>query len=95
MSDYVELQEVVSRRDIQTLLDYTEYPWTRDALAALLDPADDGRAYREQVLACRRSVLDLLEEHPTCQVPFEVFLQLLGPLAPRYYSISSSSRTTR
>jgi cytochrome P450 / NADPH-cytochrome P450 reductase len=92
LSDYVELQEVASRRDIQTLLEHTEYPWTRDDLAALLDPADEGRAYREQVLARRRSVLDLLEEHPTCQVPFAVFLQLLGPLAPRYYSISSSSR---
>ncbi|HEY3259959.1 MAG TPA: cytochrome P450 [Pseudonocardiaceae bacterium] len=92
LSDYVELQEVASRRDIQTLLDHTEYPWTRDELAALLNPADDGRAYREQVLARRRSVLDLLEEHPTCQLPFAIFLQLLGPLAPRYYSISSSSR---
>ena len=92
LSDYFELQEVASRRDIQTLLEHTEYPWTRDDLAALLNPADDGRAYREEVLARRRSVLDLLEEHPTCQVPFAVFLQLLGPLAPRYYSISSSPR---
>jgi cytochrome P450/NADPH-cytochrome P450 reductase len=44
------------------------------------------------VLATRRSVLDLLEEHPTCRLPFAVYLQLLAPLAPRYYSISSSSR---
>src|SRR5205823_564756 len=85
-------RELTSRRDIQTLLEHTEYPWTRDDLAALLNPADDGRAYREEVLARRRSVLDLLEEHPACQVPFAVFLQLLGPLAPRYYSISSSPR---
>ncbi|TMD91915.1 MAG: cytochrome P450 [Chloroflexi bacterium] len=92
LSDYVELQDVASRRDIATLLQYTEYPWTRERLEALLDPADEGRAYRDQVLACHRSVLDLLEEHPTCRLPLPIFLQLLAPLAPRYYSISSSSR---
>jgi cytochrome P450/NADPH-cytochrome P450 reductase len=37
-------------------------------------------------------LLDLLEEHPACELPFEVFLGLLPPLRPRYYSISSSPR---
>jgi len=37
-------------------------------------------------------VLDLLEKQPTCRLPFAVFLELLSPLSPRYYSISSSSR---
>ncbi len=88
LADYVELQGVAGRRDIATLLDHTEYPWTREALQALLED----RAYRDEVLAKRRSVLGLLEEHPTCKLPFAVFLQLLTPLSPRYYSISSSSR---
>jgi cytochrome P450 / NADPH-cytochrome P450 reductase len=88
LSDYVELQDVAGRRDITTLLEHTEYPWTRDALQGLLAEG----TYRDEVLAKRRSVLDLLEEHPTCGLPFAVFLQLLGPLAPRYYSISSSPR---
>ena len=92
LADYVELLAVAGRRDIQTMLAHTEYPWTRTKLQALLDPAGDGRAYREDVLGRRRSVLDLLEEHPTCQLPFPVYLQLLKPLAPRYYSISSSPR---
>nr|WP_277351820.1 cytochrome P450 [Antrihabitans stalactiti] len=92
LSDYVELQEVASRKDIQAMLEYTEYPWTRDQLTALLDPADEGRKYRDEVLARRRSVFDLLEEHQTCQLPLALFLQLLSPLAPRYYSISSSPR---
>ena len=42
---------------------------------------------------CWRSAnrcIDLLEEFPACQLPFEVYLELLSPLRPRYYSISSS-----
>jgi cytochrome P450/NADPH-cytochrome P450 reductase len=40
-----------------------------------------------------RSVLDLLEAFPSCALPFAEFLDLLPPLRPRYYSISSSPRT--
>ncbi|MFC5729360.1 MULTISPECIES: cytochrome P450 [Nocardioides] len=88
ISDYVELQGVAGRRDIERLLEHTEYPWTRARLERLLD----GDTYRAEVLARRISVLDLLEMHPTCRLPFEVFLELLSPLSPRYYSISSSPR---
>ena len=38
----------------------------------------------------RKSVLDLLDEFPSCALPFEAYLDLLPPLRPRYYSISSS-----
>ena len=34
--------------------------------------------------------IDLLEEFPACELPFEVYLEMLSPLRPRYYSISSS-----
>ena len=88
LTDYVELQAVAGRRDIETLLEYTEYPWSRDHLEKLLD----SDVYRSHVLARRLSILDLLEQHPTSRLPFAVYLQLLNPLAPRYYSISSSSR---
>jgi len=88
ISDYVELQGVAGRRDIERLLDHTEYPWSRARLEGLLE----GDRYRSEVLGRRLSVLDLLEMHPTCRLPFELFLELLGPLSPRYYSISSSAR---
>ena len=80
---------MATRRNIATMLQYTEYPSTRDKLGALL--SEDGGRYQQEVLAKRKSVLDLLEEHPTCDLPFNVFLEMLAPLAPRYYSISSSS----
>jgi ferredoxin-NADP reductase len=35
-------------------------------------------------------VLDILDEYPSCEPPFEVFLDMTPPLRPRYYSISSS-----
>nr|WGD64747.1 hypothetical protein P5652_18530 [Bacillus subtilis] len=40
----------------------------------------------------RISMLDLLEKYEACDMPFERFLELLRPLKPRYYSISSSPR---
>ena len=42
------------------------------------------------MLAKRKSVFDLLEEHPACELPFHAYLEMLSLLAPRYYSISSS-----
>jgi cytochrome P450/NADPH-cytochrome P450 reductase len=32
----------------------------------------------------------MLLEHPACELPFHVYLEMLSLLAPRYYSISSS-----
>jgi cytochrome P450 / NADPH-cytochrome P450 reductase len=32
----------------------------------------------------------VLDEFPACQLPFEIYLDMLPPLRPRYYSISSS-----
>ena len=53
------------------------------------DEQSRGR-YRQQVFAPNRSILDLLERFPACELPFEAYLDMLPPLRPRYYSISSS-----
>jgi len=37
-----------------------------------------------------RAVLDLLEVFPAVELPFNVFLEMIPWMAPRYYSISSS-----
>src|SRR5262249_10898829 len=44
----------------------------------------------EQVLRPHRSLLDLLDAASSCTLPFETFLEMLPPIRPRYYSISSS-----
>ncbi|MFC5992844.1 cytochrome P450 [Pseudonocardia hispaniensis] len=88
LTDYVELQGVAGRRDIERMIEHTEYPWSRKDLSELLDKD----RYRQRVLDRRLSVLDLLEQHPTIRLGFADFLELLSPLAPRYYSISSSPK---
>ncbi len=87
LADYIELQDPATRKQIQGLASHTECPWTRPRLLAL---AEDEARYREEVLARRKSLIDLLEEFRACQIPFNRYLEMLPPLRPRYYSISSS-----
>jgi cytochrome P450 / NADPH-cytochrome P450 reductase len=92
LAEYVELQDPATRAQIKVLAEHTGCPPDRARLLALSGD-DDGRArYRAEVLEPRRSLLDLLEEHAACELPFGAFLGLLPPLRPRYYSISSSPR---
>lgn len=86
LSDFVELQSPATRKQIQTMAQHTRCPFTRPKLEALLDE----EAFRAEILVKRKSVLDLLEEYPACELPFPVFLEMLPLMTPRYYSISSS-----
>ncbi|MGJ4930192.1 bifunctional cytochrome P450/NADPH--P450 reductase [Bradyrhizobium sp. HKCCYLS2038] len=91
LTDFVELQQVATRKQIQIMSEHTRCPVTRPKLAAFLgDDAESGERYRAEILAKRKSVYDLLEEFPACELPFHSYLEMLTLLAPRYYSISSS-----
>ena len=91
LANRAELQDVATRAQLATLAEHARDDAQREALLALAGDDDAGQArYREQVFLPRRSVLDLLDDVPSCALPFEVFLDLLSPLRPRYYSISSS-----
>jgi cytochrome P450/NADPH-cytochrome P450 reductase len=91
LSDYVELQAVATRTQLATMAEHTRCPKTKPALEALAaEPKDGADAYRTEVFAKRKSVLDLLEQYPACELPFGVYLEMLPLLSPRYYSISSS-----
>ncbi|MEQ3553935.1 cytochrome P450 [Pseudonocardia nematodicida] len=87
LAGYVELTAPATRKQIEQLAGATVCPPDKKALDALA-----GEAYTADVLDTRVSVLDLLERHPACRLAFASFLQLLGPLTPRQYSISSSPR---
>jgi cytochrome P450/NADPH-cytochrome P450 reductase len=89
LSAYVELSQPATRRQIGLLADATACPPDKKALAGL---AADPDTYAREVLDKRVTVLDLLEQHPACTLPFASFLQMPPPLAPRRYSISSSPR---
>ncbi|GLW10374.1 NADPH--cytochrome P450 reductase [Microtetraspora sp. NBRC 13810] len=84
LSEFAELQEVATRADLAALAEHTGCPWTTGELDRL------GADYAEEILAKRISVLKLLERFPAVELPLPVFLELAGPIRPRYYSISST-----
>jgi cytochrome P450/NADPH-cytochrome P450 reductase len=91
LTDFVELQQVATRKQIQIMSEHTRCPVTKPKLLAYLgDDAAATERYRSDILGRRKSVFDLLEEHPACELPFHAYLEMLSLLAPRYYSISSS-----
>ena len=91
LADFVELQQVATRKQIQIMSEHTRCPVTKPKLLAYLgDDTVSAEHYRSDILGKRKSVFDLLEEHPACELPFHAYLEMLSLLAPRYYSISSS-----
>jgi cytochrome P450/NADPH-cytochrome P450 reductase len=87
LTEFVELQQPATRKQIQAMAASTRCPATKPKLLAL---AAVDETYRIDVLAKRKSAFDMLQEFPACELPFTSFLESLSPLAPRYYSISSS-----
>jgi cytochrome P450/NADPH-cytochrome P450 reductase len=91
LSEFVELQQVATRKQIQIMAENTRCPVTKPKLLAYVgDDAAATERYRADILGKRKSLFDLLEEHPACELPFHAYLETLSLLAPRYYSISSS-----
>ncbi len=87
----VELQDVASRAGLAALASSLPEGPARDELAAMAGTDDAATArYRETIAAPRRTLLELLEEHPDAALTFAEFLDLVPPLRPRFYSISSS-----
>ena len=57
------------------------------------EDADSVARYRDQVFSWNRSLIDLLEDFPSCKLPLNnlcIFVEHVPILKPRYYSISSS-----
>jgi cytochrome P450/NADPH-cytochrome P450 reductase len=86
LREYLEFQQPATRSQIETLIAFTRCPPEQRRLSTLMEDS----AYRSEVLAKHLSVIDLLEQLPACALPFAVFLEMMPPMAPRYYSISSS-----
>lgn len=87
----VELQDVASRAGIAAMVAAMPEGPARDELAATVGDDDAAKErYRERIAKPRRTLLELLEAHPDCELEFAAFLDLLPPLRPRFYSISSS-----
>ncbi|NMO91542.1 cytochrome P450 [Actinomycetospora sp. TBRC 11914] len=91
----VELQDVASRAGLAAMAASMPEGPQRDELAGLAGVDDESKArYREEIAKPRRTLLELLEAHPDCNLSFAEFLDLLPPLRPRFYSISSSPQVS-
>ena len=86
LSDYVELDQPATRRQIEALAAAARCPPERTALASLAD----AETYESEILAKRVSLLDLLERMPSLEPDLGAFLAALPPMRARQYSISSS-----
>ncbi|KAI0007502.1 cytochrome P450 [Xylariaceae sp. FL0662B] len=81
---YVELSQPATRRNINVLAEAAKDHKEREALRKLADESYD------RISAKRISILDLLEEYPSVELPLGAFLAMLPPMRVRQYSISSS-----
>lgn len=89
LTDFVELQETATQEQVGMLVAHTECPPERRPLAEIASAQPE--VFRERITDRGISVLDLLERHRACELPFERFLETLPVLRPRHYSISSSA----
>lgn len=87
LARYVELGAPATRRDLERLAASNPCPPHKAYLLALAS-----ERYAEDVLAKRLTVLDVLEDFPSCGLSFAELLELLPPMRVRQYSISSSPR---
>jgi cytochrome P450/NADPH-cytochrome P450 reductase len=81
----VELSTPISQKQLHVLAEATPEK-ERITLARLAK--DD--IYVRDVITKRYSILDILEDFTGCSLPFAQYLDMLKPLSPRQYSISSS-----
>ncbi|KAF2179588.1 cytochrome P450 [Zopfia rhizophila CBS 207.26] len=82
---YVELSQPATPRNIRVLAATASDEQTKQALLKLAN-----ETFATEVRDKRLSVLDLLERYDSVRLPVEAFLEMLPPLRPRTYSISSA-----
>ncbi|MFJ3660049.1 cytochrome P450 [Streptomyces sp. NPDC090119] len=85
LTHFVELQDRPTAGQLTTLSDLNPCPPEKKALGALADDA-------EALAADRRGLLDVIEDNPALGevLTWPVLLDLLPPIRPRHYSVSSS-----
>jgi len=88
LTHYVELQDPLSLRILKKLTDFIGCPNRRAEAESL---AQDSDRFEQEINQPRVSLLQYLEAAPECELPFELFLEYVAPIRPRYYSISSSA----
>jgi len=79
LTEFVELQQPATRKQIQAMAASTRCPVTKPKLLAWVgDDEASAERYRADVLAKRKSAFDLLEEFPAIELPFAAYLESLS-----------------
>ena len=86
LKNYVELAQPVSKKQIEILAKACVCPPHKIQLLSFTRR----KKYQSEILDKRVSVLDLLERYAAVDIPLNTFLEMLPPLKPRQYSISST-----
>jgi cytochrome P450/NADPH-cytochrome P450 reductase len=82
----VEFGTPVSQRQLKTIMQTASAEEARKRIEQLGSDED----FKSEILAKRISILDILEQFPSCDLSFAAYLDMLKPLSSRQYSISSS-----
>jgi cytochrome P450/NADPH-cytochrome P450 reductase len=91
LSDFIELQDPVTRKDMRELLNYTQCPHTRGELEKYTAEGEAAaELFQKDITQKRVTLYDLLMRFPALDVPLEAFLGMCSAIRPRFYSISSS-----
>ncbi|KAK9793614.1 putative Cytochrome P450 [Seiridium cardinale] len=82
----LELNTPASKRQLQTIARLADDAEQK----SIMNMASSDSTFNAEVISKRRSILDILEDFPSAKLSFAQFIDMLKPLAPRQYSISSS-----
>jgi cytochrome P450 / NADPH-cytochrome P450 reductase len=82
----IDLQEPVTKEQLQELASFTMCPPHKIELEHLLNTTTAG-----QVVTTTMTMLDLLEKYIACELPFERFIELSAPIKVRSHSHSGSN----
>lgn len=85
-SNYVELCQPITLKQVKMLTEHAVGTELSE-----LETLTNEATYQSELLDKRISALDLLERYPNLEIPLGLFLEMLPPLRPRQYSISSSN----
>uniref|UniRef100_A0A914LIX6 NADPH--cytochrome P450 reductase n=1 Tax=Meloidogyne incognita TaxID=6306 RepID=A0A914LIX6_MELIC len=95
LTHYVDINSPVKSHVLKALADFCENNENKERLLLLSTASEEGLAlYADYIVKERRSIVDILATFTDCKPPLDLLLEMLPRLQARYYSISSSPKST-
>jgi len=93
LTNFVDVYAIPRKKLFQALAIYATNDEEKKRLELLGSSDDAGwSAYNEYIKDPQRTLLECLEDFPSCKPSFIHVIELIPPTKPRYYSISSSPK---